>query len=65
MDIMDSYYHNMIDAEIRLAQRNPIFEAEYILNDDPRMPLRLYDCLIPQIKSQLKSRKSYEGIHKV
>ena len=49
---MDDYYRNMIESEIKLAQRNPVFEAEYRMNDDPRDPLRLYDCLVPTLKNR-------------
>ena len=64
MDIMDEYYKMMIEAELRLAQRNPVIEAEYRLQDDPRAPFRLYDCLMPTLKKYLKSRPLYEESHK-
>ena len=35
-------------TEILLAQKSPVFEAEYAL--DERTPLSLYDCLVPNLK---------------
>ena len=63
MDKMDDYYRNMIESEIKLAQRNPIIEAEYRMNDDPHDPLRLYDCLVPTLTNHLISRPLYEEYH--
>ena len=63
MGIMDDYYKHMVETEIRLAQRNPVFEAEYLMRDDPKAPLRLYDCLVPHLKMFHKSRPLYEESH--
>ena len=35
MGVMDDYFKHMVEAEIKLAQRNPVFEAEYLMRDDP------------------------------
>ena len=48
MDKMDSYHKDMVRAELALALKNPILEAEYHLNDE--YPLNLYEGLLPQMK---------------
>ena len=35
MDTMDEYYIRLLGAEIRLAERNPVLDAEYKIRDDP------------------------------
>ena len=55
MDTMDRYYQLMIETEIKLAQRNPVIEAEYHMRDEPRAPFGLYDCLVPTLRKHLKS----------
>ena len=44
----DTILKNWQIAEILLAQKSPVFEAEYAI--EPRTPLRLYDCLVPTLK---------------
>ena len=61
MDKMDFYYKDLIRAEQRLVLKNPVLEAEYILNSDS--PLKLYDCLIPRMKEYLVSRPKYKKEH--
>ena len=41
-----------------------MIEAEYHMRDDPRKPLRLYDCLVPTLYKHLKSWPLYEKSHK-
>ena len=48
----DQLHENWKISEILLAQKSPIFEAEYALEESS--PLSLYDCLIPTLKSQRK-----------
>ena len=44
----DQLLENWKITEILLAQKTPVFEAEYAL--DERTPLSLYDCLVPKLK---------------
>lgn len=46
----DQLLENWKITEILLAQKTPVFEAEYAL--DERTPLSLYDCLVPKLKQQ-------------
>ena len=62
MDKMDSYHKDMVQAELALALRNPILEAEYYLNDE--QPLNLYEGLLPQLRKYCRSRPSYVAEHK-
>ena len=52
---MDEYVQGLDDAMARMttaeayaALRNPIYEAEYALEEDN--PLALFDCLVPKLK---------------
>ena len=45
---LDESKSKMIDAEIALAQRNPLYEAEYKLDEDN--PLKLFDCFVPSLE---------------
>ena len=49
------------DAEIALAAKSPVNEAEYAF--DERSPLILYDCLIPKLKEHRKFKAETSNIH--
>ena len=49
-------------AELALALKNPVYEAEFRLESDDG-PLKLYDCLVPRIKQHMESRPAYKQLH--
>ena len=49
MDVMDDYHIQMKWAELALCLKNPVYEAEYMLEDEEN-PLKFYDCFIPRLK---------------
>ena len=62
----------MLIAESALALRNPIYEAEYSLEE--KNPLKLYDCFVPHLEEhrkvknmtlieQLKHEKTKRRLH--
>ena len=62
MDIMDEYHTQMKVAELALALKFPVYEAEYQLEKDDN-PLKLYDSFIPRLKSHLVSKPAYKEKH--
>ena len=52
---MDYYFKDLVKAERRFALKAPVLEAEYILSEE-KIPLLLYDCLVPRIKEYLVSK---------
>ena len=59
---MDDYHIKMRWAELALCMKNPIYEAEYLLESEDH-PLKFYDCFIPRLKEYMKSKPAYEDKH--
>ena len=59
---MEGYYNKLLDAELCLAQLNPLTELEYQLNQDP-VPLKLFDCFLPTFKAYMKSKPEFASKH--
>ena len=58
MDRMEKWHEEMKVVEKALALKNPVLEAEYIINTH-KQPLGLYDCYLPQLKQLMKSKAIY------
>ena len=41
-------------VEVALAQKTPVMEAEYAMDD--RTPLNFYDCLVPKLREHRRFR---------
>lgn len=50
MDDYSRVQKDLTQAQVSLAQKSPIMEAEFALDD--RTPLSLFDCLLPMLKEQ-------------
>ena len=59
MDKMDNYYMLLLEAELQLAQWNPLVEAEYQLEREKLNPLKLYDCYLPVFKNFRASKPEF------
>ena len=62
MDTMDDYHTQMQWAELALALKFPIYEAEYQIDKEDN-PLKLYDCFVPRLKQHLVSKPAYKEKH--
>ena len=51
----EEYAERVWQAESALALKNPIFDAEYAL--DENNPLSLYDCYLPQLEDWRKRKQ--------
>ena len=49
MERMDNYYQWMMEAEAAVTLRNPVYEAEYMV-ETLEWNLSLYDCYVPRLK---------------
>ena len=48
---MDEWHMRIVEAELRAAQKNPVYDCVYALDDFcENKALSLYNCLVPQIK---------------
>ena len=61
MDVMDEYHTRMQWAEVALALKYPVYEAEY--QQAYPGPLKLYDCFIPQLKEYMVSKPAFTEKH--
>jgi len=59
-DERDMLLNKWKQTEVLLAQKTPVFESEYALEESS--PLTLYDCLVPALKQhrRLKVKKDSE-----
>ena len=62
MDKMDNYYKEMVTAELALAIKNPVLEAEYQINFKPS-PLQLFEGFLPQLKKYMVSKPVFSEVH--
>ena len=60
---MDNYYQLLLNAELDLAQQNPLTEAEYQFNEDAHNPLKLFDCYLPVLKKYMISKPNFVAAH--
>ena len=59
---MDNYYKWMMEAEAAVILRNPVYEAEYMV-ETLEWNLNLYDCYVPRLKEFHTHKLAYTPAH--
>ena len=54
MKYAEKAIQDMSSVEVALAQKTPVMEAEYAMDD--RTALSLYDCLVPKLREHRRFR---------
>ena len=62
MDRMDNYYQYMREAEATVFLRNPVYEAEYMV-EALDWPLSIYDSFTARLKEFYLNKKTYTPEH--
>ena len=59
---MDNYYQYMLEAEGNVYLRNPVYEAEYMV-EALDWPLSIYDGFTARLKEFYLHKKTYTAEH--
>ena len=59
---MDNYYEKMLQAEHNVYLRNPVYEAEYMV-EALDWPLSIYDSFTARLKEFYLNKKTYTAEH--